>query len=117
MTPKLLRYVWLLAVIAFLPSCSQPSAIVGYWQLGEVQSFFEFRADGVFQSHGEVASKVTGRYSFSGRDKLRIHITGEAQPKEVLISIKGDEMTFSKDKFPIKLHRVDPSAIRPESER
>lgn len=59
-------------------------------------------------------SIVTGRYKFVSRDKLQIDITGDANPKMILVSIKGDEMTFTEHKFDIKLHRVQASAIRPE---
>jgi hypothetical protein len=116
MGPIILKSFCIVALFVFLPSCSHKSAIVGYWQCGDVQSFFEFRADGVFQTHGEVASKVTGRYSDSGGGKIKIQITGEALPKEVLVSIKGDEMIFTEKNLTMKLHRVDPSAIRPESD-
>ncbi len=118
MTRRYLNYVLMAAFLFFLPSCSQEKAIVGYWQWRDAQSFFEFRVDGVFQSHGEDASIVTGRYSLSRGGKLKIQVTGETQPKEVLVSIKGNEMSFTENNHTIELHRVEPSAIRPsDSER
>jgi hypothetical protein len=117
MIARVLSYALLVAVLFLLQSCSQAGAIVGYWQWGDVKSFWEFRADGTCQTHGEVASKVTGRYKFLSREKLRIDITGDAHPKMLLVSIKGDDMIITENKFDMKLHRVDASAIRPrESE-
>jgi hypothetical protein len=105
--------LFFLALVAFSLSCSQKNAIVGYWQWGDVQSFWEFRADGVCQTHGAVASKVNGHYSFLSWGKLKIDISGDTQPKIVFVSIKGDEMTFTENKFSMKFHRVDPSKIEP----
>jgi len=87
------------------------AAIVGYWQLGDAQSFWEFRADGGCQSHGEIASKVTGRYKFLGRDKVRVDIAGDVQPKMLVFSLRGDELTLSEGQMAMKFHRVPPSAI------
>ena len=114
MAARALSCIVFVAVILLLPSCSQEKAIVGYWQWGDVQSFFEFRSDGVFQSYGEGASKVTGRYKFLSRDKLQIDIAGDSNPKIIFVSIKGDEMTLTEHKFDMKLRRVDVSAIQPE---
>lgn len=87
------------------------AAIVGSWQLGDAQSFWEFRADGGCQSHGEIASEVTGRYKFLGRDKVRIDIAGDVQPKILVFSLSGDEMTLSEGQIAMKFHRVSASAI------
>lgn len=114
MTTRALGYVFLVALLFSSPSCSQETAIVGYWQWGDVQSFWEFRADGSCQTHGEIASKVTGRYRFLSRDKLRIDITGDANPKILLVSLRGDEMTLTENKIVMKLHRVDAAAISPQ---
>jgi hypothetical protein len=92
--------------------------IVGYWQWEGNQSFWEFRRDGTCQTHGDVASRVAGRYSLSGGGKLTIQITGAAQPKELLVSISGNQMTITENRGTVKLHRVDPSAIHSsESEK
>ena len=116
MRVSILKSFFLAALLLLFPSCSQEKSIVGYWQWGNAQSFWEFRADGSCQTHGDSASKVTGRYSFSGRGKLKIHINGEAQPHDISISIKGDEMTFAGGPLgPIKLHRVEASQVRTSS--
>jgi hypothetical protein len=113
MIPKALGCVWLLALLAFLPACSQKNAIIGYWQLGDAQAFWEFRKDGVYMTHGEVPSKVTGRYTLS-RDKLKIQFVGSPEPRIVSVSIKGDAMTLTENNITLRLHRVDPSQVKPE---
>ena len=64
-------------------------------------------------THGKIPSKVAGRYNLS-RDKLDIEVNGSPQPMKLLVSIKGDELTLTENKMMLKLHRVDPSMVKPE---
>jgi len=115
MSPKSLSCLCLMSLLVFAMACSQKQAVVGYWQFGEAQSFWEFKSDGVCMTHGESASKVTGRYSFPSRNKLKIELTGAPHPMMLLVKISGDQMTLTEGHTaPMKLHRVDPSKIKPE---
>jgi len=113
MSSKALFYVCLLIMVGLMPGCSQKHAIIGVWQRGQAQSFFQFEADGAFRSLGEDASKVSGRYSFSGRGILRLDLAGSPVPKTLKVAINGDDMTLTEASGTVKLHRVDLSKVQP----
>ena len=96
-------------------SCSSKTAIVGIWQYSET-SFMEFGDDGTYRMHGVGASKVNGRYSFVGHDKVKVDIAG-VNPRLIRVSIKGDEMIMSEGVPTAKLHRGDPSAVKRSDEQ
>lgn len=59
---------------------------------------------------------MSGHYSFLSKGKLKIDISGSVQPKIVLVSIKGDEITLTEGKLAVKLHRVDRAKICPAAD-
>lgn len=90
--------LWLVPVLFFLAFCGSKPEIIGKWkEVGKVATL-EFSTDGTFKAVDNQGMAVSGKYTVSKDGHLRCEIQHEGGSEEVvdvMISIKGDELTLT----------------------
>ena len=90
--------LWLVPVLFFLAFCGSKPDLIGKWkEVGKVATL-EFSTDGTFKAVDNQGMAVSGKYTVSKDGQLRCEIQHEGGSEEVvdvMISIKGDELTLT----------------------